>query len=306
MAGLRCRTLGRLGWRVSEIGLGGAWLAGRRGDLPLEESAEIVRQALALGINYIDTARAYGRSEEILGVALEGVSQPYRLATKAGCTPHGFDYSRDAVLASFETSLRLLRRDRVDLLQLHEAPTAGWDRLMGKGGAAEALHHLKQQGAVGAIGVTGRTPAFLARLAATDEFDTVLSYCDYDLTTRLARDELLPVAARHKVGIVLGSPLRVGLLGQPREAALPGYAEPLRPRLERLHDLADREGMPLRHLALRYLLSDADVSTVLSGAGSVDEVRDVLAAAAAGALPGRVLAAIREIQGEAGNKERTE
>lgn len=293
---MRQRTFGRLGWQVSEIGLGGAWLAGRRGDLPIAQSTDIVRQALALGVNYIDTARAYGRSEEILGVALDGAPQPFRLATKAGCEPHGFDYSRDAVLASFETSLRLLRRDRVDLLQLHEAPSAGWERLMRKGGAVEALHHLKQQGAVAAIGVTGRDPAFLARLAATDEFDSVLNYCDYDLTTRLARDMLLPVAARHRVAVVLGSPLRVGLLGQPRDAALARHNEPLRGKLERLHDLADREGMPLRHLALRYLLSDPDVATVLTGAGSVDELRDTLAAAAAGPLPSELLADIHQIQ----------
>jgi len=293
---LRQRTFGRLGWQVSEVGLGGAWLAGRRGDLAVEQAAETVRQALALGINYIDTARAYRRSEEILGIALEGVRQPYRLATKAGCTPHDFDYSRDAVLASFETSLRLLRRDRVDLLQLHEAPTAGWDRLMGKGGAVEALHHLKRQGAVAAIGVTGRPPAFLARLVATDEFDSVLNYCEYDLTTRLAREELLAVAARHNVAVVLGSPLRVGLLGQPRGAALAKYQEPLRGKLERLHELADRSGIPLPHIAIRYLLGDADVATVLTGAASVEELRDTLSAASAGPLPADVLAEIRQIQ----------
>ena len=292
---MRHRTFGRLGWQVSEIGLGGAWLPGRGGDLSIEQSAEIVRTALTLGVNYIDTARYYGRSEEILGVALDGVPQPYYLATKAGCVPRDFDYSADAVLRSFETSLRLLRRDRVDLLQIHDVSTAGWDRVMRKGGTLEALHRLKREGAVAGIGVTGRDPDVQARFAATDEFDSVLSYCDYDVTTRLAREVLVPVAAEHRVAVVLGSPLRVGLLGLPRDA-LPGHAAPLRPKLERLYDLAEREGMPLRHLAVRYLLSDADVATVLTGAGSVDELRDALAAASAGPLAGGVLAEIRDIQ----------
>jgi len=293
---LRHRSFGRLGWQVSEVGLGGAWLAGRGGNLTVEQGAEIVHAALALGVNYIDTARYYGRSEETLGVALEGVTQPYYLATKAGCVPHNFDYSADAVLRSFETSLRLLRRDRVDLLQIHDANSAGWDRVMRKGGALTALHRLQREGVVAAVGVTGRNPDILARFVATDEFDSVLSYCDYDLTTRLAREVLLPVATEHRVAVVLGSPLRVGLLGLPRDAALPGHAAPLHPKLERLFDLAEREGMPLRHLALRYLLSDADVATVLTGAGSADELRDALAAAAAGPLTSDVLAEIREIQ----------
>ncbi len=291
---MRQRVFGRLGWQVSEIGLGGAWLAGRHRDLLSEQGVETVRQALALGVNYIDTARYYGRSEEVLGDALKGVTQPYYLATKAGCVPHDFDYSADAVLASFETSLRLLRRDRVDLLQIHEANQAGWDRVMRKGGALAALRRLQREGAVAAIGVTGRDPALLARFVATDEFDSVLSYCDYDVTTRLARDTLLPVAAEHHVAVVLGSPLRVGMLNLPRGADLPAWVAPLRPTLERLHDLADREGMPLRHLAIRYLLSDTGVATVLSGAGSVDELLDSLAAAAAGPLPSRLLAEILE------------
>jgi aryl-alcohol dehydrogenase-like predicted oxidoreductase len=281
---------------VSEVSLGGAWLAGRGGNLSIEQSAEIVRTALALGVNYIDTARYYGRSEEILGVALEGVPQPYYLATKAGCVPHDFDYSADAMLRSFETSLRLLRRDRVDLLQIHDVSTAGWDRVMRKGGTLEALHRLQREGIVAGIGVTGRDPDVQARFAATDEFDSVLSYCDYDVTTRLARETLLPVAAEHRVAVVLGSPLRVGLLGQPRNAALSAWAAPLGPKLERLHDLAEREGMPLRHLAIRYLLSDPDVATVLSGAGSVDELLDALSAASAGPLSSAVLAEIRDIQ----------
>ena len=75
------------------------------------------------------------------------------------------------------------------------------------------------------------------------------------------------------------------------------HAEPLRSKLERLFALADREGMPLPHLALRYLLSDADVATVLTGAGSVDELRDTLAAAAAGPLPSELLAEVQQIQG---------
>ncbi|MBM4081468.1 MAG: aldo/keto reductase [Planctomycetes bacterium] len=294
---VRYRTFGRLGWQVSEIGLGAAWLAGSRGRTnSLEESVEIVRKALALGVNYIDTARYYGRSEEILGQALQGVTQPCYLATKAGCTPKYFDYTRDAVLRSFEVSLRMLKRKRVDLLQIHEANAATWERLMGPGGALEALHRLKSEGLVRGIGVTGRNPEFLAKLVDSGEFDCVLSYADYDLTTRLARDVLLPVARRRNVAVVLGSPIKGGLLGPERAARLAQAPAELVAKVRRLEaEFAGPRG-PLHHVALRYLLSDPDAAVVLSGAATTDEIADVANAAQAGPLGESDLALIRQVQ----------
>jgi L-galactose dehydrogenase len=293
---MRYRSFGRLGWSVSEIGFGAAWLPGsgeRRNTL--EDSATLVREALSLGVNYIDTARAYGPSEEILGQVLSTVSQPYYLATKAGCTP-GFDYSRDAVLRSFETSLRLLRRERIDLLQLHEAHSAPFERLMGPGGALEALQQLKSQGLVRAIGVTGREPTVLARLVDTGEFDSVLSYCDYDLTTRLAQETLIPVARRRNVAVVLGSPLRCGQLTPSGRQRLRDNPSPEAARVARLEAAFGDPGAPFQQVALRYLLGDPDPAVVLSGLASITELRDVLAAVAAGPLSATEMQTIRQIQ----------
>lgn len=103
---MRYRTFGNVGWRVSEIGLGGAWLEGdpRRGPkLGLDQSIALVRKALELGINFIDTARAYGRSEEILGHALQGVKESYYLATKIARADGAVPFSRDTVLKSSAT-----------------------------------------------------------------------------------------------------------------------------------------------------------------------------------------------------------
>ncbi|MDP6037492.1 MAG: aldo/keto reductase, partial [Candidatus Latescibacteria bacterium] len=122
------RTFGKTGWQVSEIGLGGAWFYGRPeiGLKPVSHGVEVVERALALGINYIDTAPLYGRgrSEEVLGVALSGVTEPYYLATKVGYYPEPFDYTRDAVWRGLEASLKRLKRDHVHLLQVHEAEQA--------------------------------------------------------------------------------------------------------------------------------------------------------------------------------------
>lgn len=301
---MRYRTFGRLGWRVSEIGLGAAWLFGHLDrSNTLDQSIAVVRQALSLGINYIDTARYYRRSEEILGHALQGVSQPYYLATKAGCEPADFDYSCDAVLRSFETSLRVLRRERVDLLQIHEANTATWKQIIGPGGALEALHRLKKEGLVTGIGITGRNPSFLARLADTGEFDSVLTYSDYDLTTRLAREVLIPTALRCGAAVVLGSPLRGGLLGPKGLDVIEHHPEAVAQKARRLFEALSHSG-PLHHLGIRYLLSDPDVSVILSGSASEGEICDVVKAAEAGPLSQDIVATIRQVQEAGGARER--
>src|SRR5712692_8221339 len=117
---MRYRTLGRTGLRVSELGLGGLFVS-RVGGGDRGEATAAVRRALDLGVNYIDTAPAYADSEEVLGIALEGVTQPYFLSTKLGGRPQPFDPRDQAGLRrSVEESLRLLKRDHLDLLMVHE------------------------------------------------------------------------------------------------------------------------------------------------------------------------------------------
>ena len=140
---MQYRRFGKTDWQVSEIGLGGSWFYGRPefGLKPFSYGARIVERALELGINYFDTAPLYGqgRSEEVLGAALKGVTEPYYLATKVGYYPEPFDYTRDTVWRGFEASLKRLQRDKVDLLQIHEAEQAGWDGIFGTGRTLETL-----------------------------------------------------------------------------------------------------------------------------------------------------------------------
>src|SRR5947207_13472939 len=122
---MRYRTLGRTGLQVSELGLGGLF-GSRVGGKGRSEAAAAVRRALDLGVNYIDTAPSYADSEEVLGIALEGVTQPYFLATKLGGRPQPFDPKDKAGLRrSVEESLRLLKRDHIDLLLVHEPDRPG-------------------------------------------------------------------------------------------------------------------------------------------------------------------------------------
>ena len=144
------RILGRTGLKVSELALGGGMF--KSGDQKgVDAACSIVSRSLELGINYIDTAPAYGASEEVLGKALAAADKPCILSTKLGGKPKPFDpWDRAALRRSFEESLRLLNRERIDILFVHEPDRPGqydwfpdWDNFYGP--VTELLHELKEQ-----------------------------------------------------------------------------------------------------------------------------------------------------------------
>ena len=115
---MKKRVLGRTGLEVGELSMGGLFVASFAAGQA--EASAAVRRAFELGVNYIDTAPGYGNSEEALGVALEGLDFDYYIATKLGGKPTPFNpQDKDALLFSFEESLRLLKRDSVDILMIH-------------------------------------------------------------------------------------------------------------------------------------------------------------------------------------------
>ena len=119
------RVLGRTGLEVSVLGMGGLFVS-EVGGQGREEAYRAVRRALELGVNYVDTAPTYADSEEVLGEALEGVLQPYYISTKLGGRPQPFDpKDGDALRRSVEESLRLLKREHIDILMIHEPDRPG-------------------------------------------------------------------------------------------------------------------------------------------------------------------------------------
>ncbi|MBM3459286.1 MAG: aldo/keto reductase [Armatimonadetes bacterium] len=274
---MQYRRFGKTGWQVSEIGLGGSWFYGRpeEGELPPEHGIGVVHRALELGINYFDTAPLYGRgrSEEIMGMALEGVTQPYYLATKVGYYPEPFDYTRDTVWRGFEASLKRLRRDRVDLIQIHESEQAGWEGMFGPGRTLEALREIRDQGLAQHIGITGADLDLMSEAIATGEFASVITYLRYDLLVQDACTRLIPTAVAHDTAVILASPLHAGLLGSKRDDWIRvGRFPHLHDKLERLEALLANEAEEMPHLGLRYLLSDPRTTVVLSGVRNIPEL----------------------------------
>lgn len=272
------RRFGKTDWQVSEIGLGGSWFYGRpeMGLLPVSHGVSVVERALELGVNYFDTAPLYGkgRSEEVMGAALKGVTEPYYLATKVGYFPEPFDYTKDTVWRGLDASLKRLDRDHVNLIQIHEAEQAGWDGIMDAGRTLETLIDIREQGIADHIGLTGSDLGLMSKvLRETDEFVSVITFLKYDLLTQVAREELVPAAIDGDVAVICASPLHGGLLGSKRDHWMEqGRFSDLYDKLERVEDLAAKVGEPIERFGLRYLLSDPNVSLILSGVANIEEL----------------------------------
>ena len=265
-------------WQVSEIGMGGSWFYGRpeMGLQPVSHGVSVVERAFDKGINYFDTAPLYGkgRSEEVLGHALKGVTEPYYLATKVGYYPEPFDYTRDAVMRGFEASLKRLQRDHVDLIQIHESEKAGWEGVFGAGRTLDTLRQLRDQGMATHIGLTGSDLELMVRiLREADDIVSVITFLKYDLVTQAAKQVLVPAADELDVAVILASPLHGGLLGSKRDQwrETGKYGDAFE-KQERVEKVLEKYGLESVDTGLRYLLSDARVSTILSGVDSVEEV----------------------------------
>jgi aryl-alcohol dehydrogenase-like predicted oxidoreductase len=300
---MRYRTLGKTGLQVSELGMGGLFVSSF--GAAREEGCRAVRRALELGVNYVDTAPGYLDSEEVLGVALDGVEQPYVLSTKLGGRPQPFDaQDKDALRRSVETSLRLLGRDHIDILMIHEPDRPGqydwfpdWEHFHGP--VCELLDELKQESVIRFTGLGGTTAYTLAHILATGAYDVVLTAFNYSLLWREATIAVLPEAKKQGMGVIVGSPLQQGALARCYVDEVKHGARwlspPRRAQFKRLYALVADLDISLPELALRFVLSNPDVSTTLMGARSVVEVEQNVQSVEKGPLPQDVLDELQEI-----------
>ena len=300
---MRYRTLGKTGLQVSELGMGGLFVS-KLGAVR-EEARRAVHRALELGVNYVDTAPGYLDSEEVLGYALEGVEQSYFLSTKLGGRPQPFDaQDKDALRFSVDESLRLLGRDTIDILMIHEPDRPeqyhwfpDWERFHGP--VCELLAELKSEGIIRYAGLGGTTAYTLPHIIATGEYDVVLTAFNYSLLWQEARIAVLPAAKKQGMGVIIGSPLQQGALArfytEEVENGARWLSPPRRAQYKALYALAHDLGMKLPELALRWVISNPDISTVLMGARSVTEVEQNVASVEAGPLPQDVLDRVQEV-----------
>ena len=296
--------LGNTDMTIPKLSCGGLFVSAFGADF--EDGKAAVHRALELGMNYIDTAPGYANSEEVLGQFLADVDRPYYLSTKLGGRPKPFDpKDKDQLLFSIDESLRLLRRDVIDILYVHEPDRPGqydwfdnWDTFHGP--VCDVIADLKDRGLIRYAGIGGTTVYEMTRIVERGNYDVLLTAFNYSILWREAGDTLIPAAAKRGMGIVAGSPLQQGWLARPWTEAVvdspPAWLAPQRRvQLMRLYDLVELIDMPLAELALRFVLSNPAIHTVLSGVRSAAEVEQNVAAAEKGPLPPALLDELQEI-----------
>jgi len=255
---LQKRKLGRTGLQVSIVGFGGTWLS----QISMDEAVNFVRRAFELGINYFDTAKLDGDSEEKLGVALKDVRDECVLATKTASR------TRSESLADFKSSLHRLKTDRLDLIQLHGIDDEKTLRkAIGSGGSLEMCKMARSEGLVDFIGITGHKPRVLIKAIETNEFDTIL--VPLNVVTRQALEELIPLAKELDIGVAIMKPLSaktsklITCLYKPSLSLLSNEPE--------LKALLGQDTTSMVHNALKFVLAQ-DVSVVVTGLKSIEEV----------------------------------
>ncbi len=289
--------LGRTGLKVSHLALGTAALGLDYGlpgsadfDRPsFEAAAGLVRRCLNAGVNFFDTAPAYGVAEEILGAALADAPDAV-IASKAAVTSARDGAAPPEVLGelrrSVEASLKRLGRDRLDILKLHSATEEDLrdERLL------RALDTLRAEGLTTATGATvyGETAALAA--IGSGVIDVV--QVAFNLLDQRASVRVFPEAGRQGVALVIRSALLKGAL-TPRWRNLPVGLAGLRRAVGRIIDDLELDESDLAATALRFCLGHgAPVSSVLIGVVSTEELDRALVAAAAGPLPSDLLSRI--------------
>ncbi len=298
------RTLGRTGLRVSALAMGtvelgldyGIRTPGHYGRPSTAEATRLVHAALAAGINFLDTARAYGQSEAVLGQALRGKREGVVLATKVstqrtdGSTPTG-EALRRSMLSSLHESLTQLRTEWVDLWQIHNLDAA---LLAQSDLLAEMFEEVKQAGKVRWLGASTYGVDMPAAAVRCGHFDTV--QVTYSVLDQRLADDVLPLAAAHNVGIVARSVLLQGALTE-RGDYLPDHLEPLRARSRRFRQAVAESGLDLTpaQAALAFALHQPQLGAVLVGVRSQQELREDLRAVAV-ILPDELLALFHRLR----------
>ncbi len=253
-------TLGKTGVEVSILALGG--VIGMA--LPPSDKydpAAIADAALDLGVTYFDTAPSYnnGQSETNYGQVLARRRKEVFLACKTG------DRSYDGTMRSVEQSLKRLRTDHLDLLQIHGVTAKDDPSAWGKpDGVVTALQKLREQKVTRFIGVTGHDNAdVLRRAIEMYEFDTLLTTLNPTSHRWPFREDLLPVAGRKQMGVIA-----MKVMGGGNGCLVAG--NPSKKLLQPYHDQTDHQ-VDARSL-IRYTLG-LPISVAVIGVASIDQLK---------------------------------
>ncbi len=304
MLNLPANAVGNHGLTLPGIGLGTAALGNFLSVVPDEQAVATLQRAWDAGIRYFDTAPLYGHGLSERRIAETISSEPrdsFAVSTKVGRllrrdaprdesqyfdgkpfyvdvpeTGPVWDFSYEGVVTSLQESLQRLDLDRVDILNLHD-PDNHYDEASTT--AYAALHDLREQGVVRGIGAGMNQTSVLTTLVSELDLDVVLLAGRYTLLDQGSMSDLLPACRDNGTSVIVGGVFNSGILIDPSEDARFDYipaSATIVAKARRIRDVCDRFEVPLSAAAIQFPLAHPQVSTVLIGARSVEELDEDL------------------------------
>ncbi|MCS7201781.1 MAG: aldo/keto reductase [Dictyoglomus sp.] len=204
---MKYRRLGRTNIEVFPIAFGGIPIQ----RIEEEEAVKVVRRAIELGINLIDTARGYRDSEIKIGKALKGIDKKVYISTKSP------NRTKDGIYEDVKISLKNLGVEKIDIYHLHGInDKESFNKVFSPDGAYYGLLRAKEEGLIDFIAVSSHSTDLLEELIATDKFD-VVQLC-YNFIETKVEEKIFPMALEKDIGIIAMKPMGGGVFPNPRLA----------------------------------------------------------------------------------------
>jgi aryl-alcohol dehydrogenase-like predicted oxidoreductase len=276
------RKFGRTGLEVSILGFGAMYIGDARVD---DVTADrMLNEVLDLGINLIDTARAYGQSERRIGQFISHRRSEFILSTKVGYDVQWkSDWTYEAVTGGIEQALKLMKTETIDIVHLHSCSLD----ILKKGDVIRGLEKQKKEGKVRFIAYSGENEA-LKFAISTGRFDSIqasVNICDQQII-----DDTLPEAVRQGLGVIAKRPIA----NAPWRHSSPPVGHNSAEYWHRLKKMnIDPHGIDWLELALRFSAYTEGVSTSIVGTSSTDHLKENLRALEKGSLDRDIIQHIR-------------
>jgi D-threo-aldose 1-dehydrogenase len=312
---MKYRVFGKTGLEVSEIILGAGNVSGLYTGGDAETQRNLLKRSLEGGINWIDTAFRYGKgkSEEALGELLPEIDADPYISTKVGIEPDELDDIPGAIERGLHGSLKRLRRESVDLFQLHNRIGSKVDgrvltveHVLGKGGVVEGMQRMKDQGLTKFSGITamGETSC-VHEVVESGSFDSAQVY--YNILNPSAGqgmppawtgqnfDNLIGACKKNSVAVIVIRSFAAGVLATDqrhgRESMIVADTK-LEDEIQKasaVFDVFGDEHGTRAQTAVRFALSNPDIACIDVGVANMDQLEQALGAVDWGALPGEAL-----------------
>jgi aryl-alcohol dehydrogenase-like predicted oxidoreductase len=289
------RRLGKTDMNVSVLGFGGSEIGYER--VSVAAARKLLNRALDAGVNIIDTAECYIVSEELIGESIAKRRKDYHLFTKCG-HERGWaqpDWRAESLLRSIQRSIKRVRTDCVDLVQLHSCSEA----VLRQGEVIEALKRARERGYTRYIGYSGDGRAALYAVQS-GEFDTLQT--SVSIADQEALDVLLPLAAKPQMGVIAKRPVANVAWHNGNRPPSDAYGRVYWERLQKLqYPFLQQSLKESVAIALRFTLNVPGIHTAIVGTTKPERFEENAAALAASSLPTELFETIRSRWREVAN-----